>query len=291
MDVAQQLRVEHTLAGLHPTAVTPDGVDFTVVGQQTEGLCQTPCGECIGGETGVNESQSRSEIVVGKVGEILSYLQRREHTLIDDALGRQRADVEILVADALLDLLPYNIKDAVEGFHLVVAHARDEHLLDIGFVAQCRLTQTIGVGGHVAQVHQRESLALDLLDHHGEDFLLFLCVFRQEHESRTILSFLWNWYSLQENKLMRNLQEDTRTVTGLSVGSLCTSMAHVLKYFQRIVYQFMALVAVDINHHAHTTRIVFVLGTIQSFFIHNLFDFNTIKPLIFLSFCLQNYYI
>ena len=77
--------------------------------EQTERLCQGPCGERVGGEAGVHECQSAGEIVVGQIGIVLTQLQAGEHTLVDDGLAGERADIEVLVVDAALDLLSYYI--------------------------------------------------------------------------------------------------------------------------------------------------------------------------------------
>ena len=47
LDIAQRLTAQHTLSCLHPAAVTTNGVNLTVVGQQTERLCELPFGECV----------------------------------------------------------------------------------------------------------------------------------------------------------------------------------------------------------------------------------------------------
>ena len=88
-DVAENLRREHRLAGLHPSAVTTDGVYLTVVGQHAERLCQTPCRERVCRETAVDDGQTRREVVVRQVGVVLAQLQAGEHSLVDDALARQ----------------------------------------------------------------------------------------------------------------------------------------------------------------------------------------------------------
>ena len=69
---------------------------------------------------------------------------------------------------------------------------------------------------------------------------------------------------------MWNLQEDTSTITGL-VACLSTTMLHVLKHPESVIYQFMAFVSVYVDHHANTTRIVLILGTIQSISHINIF--------------------
>ena len=72
---------------------------------------------------------------------------------------------------------------------------------------------------------------------------------------------------------MRDLQHDAGTVSCFTIGSLCTSVAHVLQHFERVIYQFVAFVSVDVDHHAHAASVVLILGIIeslpfQSFFFH-----------------------
>ena len=206
----------------------------------------------------MDESQTAGKVIIGEVGIILAQLQAAQHTLVYDVRIGQRTDVEVRIADALLDAFAYEVEDALEDRHLVVGDACDEHLFDGGLIAQCGLSQTLWVGRHVAQMHELQSLALYLLDHDGEDVLLFLFVFRQEDEACAIFAFLGDRNTLKKNKLVRNLEHDTGTVARLVVGTLSATMAHVLEYLQGIVYQLMALVAVDVNHHSYATRIVLI---------------------------------
>lgn len=138
---------------------------------------------------GVNQSQTACEIIIGQVRIILAQLEAAQHTLIYDVRIRQRTDIEIRIADSFLDTLADEIEGALEDRHLIIGNARDEHLFDGRFVAQCSLTQTVRVGRHIAQVHQLQSLALNFLDHDRENILLFLLVLRQEDETRSYFSF------------------------------------------------------------------------------------------------------
>ena len=128
----------------------------------------------------MDECQTAGKVIIGEVGIILAQLQAAQHTLVNDVRIGQRTDVEVGIADALLDAFAYEVENALKDWHLVVGDASDEHLFDGGFIAQCCLSQALWVGRHIAQVHELQSLALYLLDHDGEDVLLFLFVFRQE---------------------------------------------------------------------------------------------------------------
>jgi hypothetical protein len=54
--------------GFHARAITPDGVDFAVVGQGAKGLRSLPRGENVGGVSLVEEREGRFEVGVSEVG-------------------------------------------------------------------------------------------------------------------------------------------------------------------------------------------------------------------------------
>ena len=56
-----------------------------------------------------------------------------------------------------------------------------------------------------------------------------------------------------------DLQHDAGTIARLVVCPFSATMAHVLKHFQCVVYQFVAFVAVNVDHHTNTTGIMFVV--------------------------------
>ena len=110
-------------------------------------------------------------------------------------------------------------------------------------------------------MHQLQSLALYLLDHHRENLLLLLLLLWQKNQPRAVLSLLWHWNTLQQNELVRNLQHDACTVACL-VARLGPSVLHVLQYAQCLVHQFVALASVDVHHHAYAACVVLILWLI-----------------------------
>ena len=62
LDVAQSLAAEHALPCLHPSAIASNGIDFTIMCQQTEGLRQLPFREGIGRETRMHEGKSARKV-------------------------------------------------------------------------------------------------------------------------------------------------------------------------------------------------------------------------------------
>ena len=242
-DVSQGGRGEYTLTGFHPAAVAADGIDFAVVCQQAERLCQSPGGESVGAETGVHQCQPAGEVAVGEVGEVVAQLQGREHPLVDDVLRRERDDVEILaggdvrLAYSVLYPFPYYIEFAVGGF--AFRKSGDENLLDVRFVGKSRFSQYFGASGHVAQMHQGQSILFNLFDNDAQDDSLVFSVFGKEKQAGAVFSFLGNGNALQQNEFVRYLQHDAGTVSGFVVRPFRSTVAHVFQYLQCRFYQFM----------------------------------------------------
>ena len=82
--------------------------------------------------------------------------------------------------------------------------------------------------------------------------------------SGSVLSAASPRNALKQNKLVRYLQHDAGAVACSSVSALSASVAHVFEHLQRVVYQLVALVAVNVHYHAHATCVVLVAGIIQS---------------------------
>ena len=209
----------------------------------------------------MDKGQARCQIIVREVREESSQLARCQHTFIYDVLVRQRADVEVLVVYAVLYPLSQLVEYAVEDRHIAVFHSCYEDLLYIRLHATCADTGDIIVGGDIAQMHQRQSVALSLLNHYGENLALALLVLRQEDETCAVFSLLWHRYALQQNKFVRYLEQNTCSVASL-VSCLCSAVLHVLKHFQGVIDKLVALVAMDIDNHSYATSIVFVGGVV-----------------------------
>ena len=188
----------------------------------------------------------------------MAQLEAAQHTLIYDVRIRQRTDIEIRIADSFLDALADEIEDALKDRHLIICNTSNEHLFDGRFIAQCSLTQTVWIGRYIAEMHQLKSLTFNLFNHDRENILLFLLILRQEDETRSVFSLLRHRDTLKKNKLMWNLEHDTGTITRLVIGTLSTTMAHILEDLQGVIDQLMTLVTVDIHHHTYATRIVLI---------------------------------
>ena len=113
-------------------------------------------------------------------------------------------------------------------------------------------------------MHQREPLSFCLFHDDAQNRLLPFGVFGQEDESGTIASLFGNGDSLQEDEFVGNLKHDARSVTGFLVGTFRSAVLHVFQHLERVVHQFVAFASVNVDNHAYTAGIVFVVGAIES---------------------------
>ena len=254
--VAESRRREHTLAGFHPRTVAADGVYLTVVRQQAERLGKAPRRERVGAEARMHHRQTACEIRLCEIGEIFAHLHRRQHALINYVLARKRHDVEILMLDASLYAFSYDVQFAVDVCG--ISHTGYEHLLYVRLGSKGVLAQYRRIDGHVAEMHQVETLTLNLLYHYAEHASLLLLVLWKEHQTRTVFALLRYRNALQEDELVWYLKHYSGSVAGLVIGALGSTMLHVFEHFESRIHQFVRFVAVDVHNHAHSTCIMFV---------------------------------
>ena len=104
-DIAQRPRIQHALTGLHPAPVAPHRIDFTIVAEHPEGLCQAPLREGVGGEAGMDDGHGAGEPRTGQVCVVFAQLAAGEHTLVHDVAGGKGTDIAVLAQplDVLAD--------------------------------------------------------------------------------------------------------------------------------------------------------------------------------------------
>ena len=85
-------------------------------------------------------------------------------------------------------------------------------------------------------MHERESFALYFFNHYRQNGLLLWLVFRKKDETCAVFALLRHRNALQQYEFVRNLEHDSRAVSSLVVGTFGSSVAHILKYAQSVVY-------------------------------------------------------
>ena len=123
--VAEEVGLEHRLAGVHPVDVAAQRVDLAVVGDVAVGVGAVPAREGVRAETRMHQRQRGFHRRVRQVGVILAELLGEQHALIDDRLAREAGDVEEVAArdlpgvtDGILGALADDVELALES-HVV----------------------------------------------------------------------------------------------------------------------------------------------------------------------------
>ena len=113
MEIILQIRGRHRfLARQHLVGVAADGIDLTVMYDETVRMRPLPARISIRAETGVHGRDRRFVVRALQVSEELAELPYQEHTLVDDRSAGEGGNVGILVA--LLKLAARHIQSAVE---------------------------------------------------------------------------------------------------------------------------------------------------------------------------------
>ena len=92
--VTPEVALHHALASEHPVGVALKRVDFAVVGHEAAWLSTVPTGERVRRESRVNHRKVRGVVGVLQIFVKWCDLLGHQHTLVDDDLRRERADVK-----------------------------------------------------------------------------------------------------------------------------------------------------------------------------------------------------
>ena len=129
--------LEHRLAGIHPTNVAADSVDFAVVGHVAVGVRELPTGESVGGEPLVDQAKGAGNEGIGKFEVKLFNLRGQHEALVNDGATGEGWDVEIVLAfdfrhcDLVLSTAANAIEQALESFLVEPFRPGDKKLLDV----------------------------------------------------------------------------------------------------------------------------------------------------------------
>ena len=217
--------------------------------------------------------------VVGsaQIGIEVQQLARRQHALVDEYLGREAADVELLrlsqrrvAAQTVARALADQIELALECLALEARAGSDEQLLDERSRVTGAVTKIgrVGVGRHDApadehlaflraQVRDRRLAAIAL----GQ-------VRRQEHEAGSELAGARQRYRegfLRDSrqKLEGQRRDHARAVAGVGLGAARAAVVHPAQQMVRVLDDLVAALTFDVRDEAHAAAVVLELGPIQ----------------------------
>ena len=281
---AEDLGVQQRLAGPHPVLVTGDGVDLTVVCHAAERMGQRPGREGVGREARVHDAQRRLHPVVLQVQVERPQLRGGEHALVDEGLPGQAGEVDGLAADRalagallaelVLDPLAHHVGAALQshpGELLGAAGGRGDEQLQEGRhrIARER-TQGGFVDRHLAPAEHGEALfADDLLDAVTRTGRFTTCLGKEcdtggVRTFRRQLEIGSGFGQCGPEELVRELNEDACTVTGIGLRTRSTAVLQVQQCGDRLVDDVAAAAAVHIDDECDTTGVVFVRRVVQT---------------------------
>ena len=84
-DIREETRLSLALTSVNPVYIAPNGVDFTIMDDVAVRMGPFPRWEGVGGEAGMDHSQSGGKVQVIEVQIEVPQLFRCEHPLVDDS--------------------------------------------------------------------------------------------------------------------------------------------------------------------------------------------------------------
>ena len=243
--LAEEVRLEQPLAGAHPVDVSAQRIDLAVVGQIAERMRQRPGRKGVGAEALVDERQGTLDRGVGDVGEVGLDLVGGEHALVDDRVGGEAPDVEIVLLletageHPVLHPLPDQEQGPLELRRIAHRPApADEHLADDRLVPPGALADGAVVGADVAPpqgdlpllphdaIEQR--LAPDALVKIGRkrDHTDAIVLGRGEHDPKP------RAFTSEEG--VGQLEKNPGPVAGIRLAAAGPAMQQILQHRQRL---------------------------------------------------------
>ena len=171
---AEEIRLAHRLARVHPVDVAAERVDLAVVRHVAVRVRERPRREGVGAEPLMHERQRRFHVRIRQIGKHRLDLIGDQHAFVDQRVRRQARDVEILPVgdrdrqrvDRMLDALANDVELPLETrvresvFVWIRVETRpepssDEDLLEIRLDGGRRRADQAIVGGKVPPAEQR----------------------------------------------------------------------------------------------------------------------------------------
>ncbi len=269
-------RCESMLSRLQPVQVALQRIDFSIVCNIAEGLCQPPRWKCVGGKAAVHQAEGTHHSFIAQVGKIAAHLQAGELPFVHNRFVRKRSDVK---ADGIF---PHRIADGMAGiifqhiqfaFKLIgvfnMVGAGNEHLLHFRLHAQGRGPDAVGVYGYfpVAQYFKPQ-----LFGRAVEDVAALFTqsyFFREKKDSHAVAAIGRQVHAEADafikEKFMRGLNHNAGAVAGIGFAATGAAMLHIFQHSKRIGNMLVTLAAFNAGDKTNAAGIMFKAGIVQSF--------------------------
>ncbi len=267
--VAEGVRRQLGLAGLHPVPVALDRVDLAVVRDEAVRVGERPGREGVRGEPGVDQGERRGEAAVGEVREEGLQLAGGQHALVDDGAGGERREVHAGLALGALaqhERLAVQLDAGASSPRLRPGGAPgDEQLAEGGHGGAGAVAEQVGGDRDLAPSEDREVLlcgdGLDLLRGGG------LCgaVGGEEGDADGVRAGLGELESgdlAQEG--VRHLGQDSRAVAGVRLGAGGATVLEVPQNGQGLLNEGVGGLAGEVRHESDAAGVLLVARVVHA---------------------------
>ena len=289
--VFQIWRLHIFLTGKHLICVAADGVDLTVMYDETVRMCSLPARVCVGTETGMYHCNGRFVILALKISEESTELSYQEHTFVYNGTAAHGNYVSIIIT--LFKLTAGNVKHTVKGkafFH--VFRFLDECLHDAWHTLSCLMSKNLREYRHCTPSKKLQAFFF----HDDLEHLLCLGTFDlmlwEKELGYTIFSlasdlkalFLTDFFE----EFMGDLEKDTDAIAGFSFCIFTCTMLQILYDLKSICNSIMCFLSFYINNGSDTAVIMFEFRAVEallliSYFSHFSHPFIAASSAVFLS--------
>ena len=268
-------------SGEHLVGISTDGVDLSVVYDETVRMCSLPAWVCVGTESGMYHCDRGFILRILQVCKESTKLSDQEHTFVNDRSAAHRNNISVVIT--LFKLTTCDVEHTIEWETLFdILWFFDKCLHDAWHALSCLVSEDLRDHRNVSPSEKLQSFFFhDDLEHF---FCLgaFDLVLREEELCDTIFSFLTDIKALFLTgffeKFMGDLQKDTNTVTGFSLCILTCTMLQMFYDPESIRNSFMCFLSFDVDNCADTTVVMLKFLAIQALFFSRYFLHN-LRPL------------
>ena len=150
------------LARLHPIDVPLERIDLAVMAYIPIGMGPRPGGKRIGAEARVHKRQGAYHPFIGEILIVGRHLMRQQQPLIDNGVGRQARNIEVLaplngrLCHSLFNSLANHIQLSLK-LSFVERISRDEDLPHEWLGRSCKSTDLIALDRHITPTKQAQT--------------------------------------------------------------------------------------------------------------------------------------
>ena len=209
----------------------------------------------------MHQRDGRGEALVGQIGVDLGQLRGRQHTLVDQRAGRQRREI-----DARLETCPAAQREdqPVEIDAAGVFAVADEQQHHVRHDAQRDRAERLGAHRHLTPaVYLEAFLEGDLLDRDHRHLAFGFVGGQVGHTHRVLPHRGQHEIDSFAQESVRNLDENTRAVTGRRVGAGRAAVVEIGQSRQAVQNQLMGGLAVELGNEGYAARVVLVAGIVE----------------------------